>query len=336
MAADVVSVGHVKARKKRTFSQEGVVLAVTAVLFIGFSVMLPGFATYANVVALLNSVSQLGILALGAAIVVIGRGIDLSQVAAMAAGAVVTTVMLRAGYSMPAALVSGFGVSLAIGVVNGLIIAFVEIPALFATLATNILFYGMLRGFVQSGQSIAYLPKDADAIVWFGTLRILDLPISVLIFLSLAAVVHFILSRTVLGRFIYAHGDNPQAARLSGIPVRPLTVIEYSLSAIVAFVAGILLLSTMQAVDSDVINSALIFNVILIVVLGGVSLVGGRGSVLSVIAGTLLIGTLLNGLTIMNVNNLVADIARGAVLMAAILLDNRLHPRNEETSRQGE
>jgi len=83
-------------------------------------------------------------------------------------------------------------------------------------------------------------------------------------------------------------------------------------------------------------NSQLIFNVILIVILGGVSLTGGRGSVFSVVAGTLLIGTLLNGLTIMNVNIDVANVARGLVLLAAIVLDNRLHPRNEETARQGE
>src|SRR5690606_30538839 len=143
-------------------------LVVTAVLFAFFAIRLPGFATYGNIVALLNSVAQLGILALGAAIVVIARGIDLSQIASMAAGAVVTTVALQAGLSLPVALALGFLASVAIGVVNGLIIAFIEIPALFATLATNILFYGLLRGYVQSGQSIAYLPKDVTGIVALG------------------------------------------------------------------------------------------------------------------------------------------------------------------------
>lgn len=326
----------VPGRRRIDISQEQIVLAVTAVLFVFFAVTLPGFATYGNIVTLLNSVAQLGILALGAAIVVIARGIDLSQIASMAAGAVVTTVALQSGFGLPAALGLGFLASLTIGIVNGLIISFVEIPALFATLASNILFYGLLRGYVQSGQSIAYLPKDAGEIVALGRLRLFDIPISVLIFVVMAVLVHLLLTRTVVGRFIYAHGDNPEAARLSGVPVRPLTVLEYALSAIVAYVAGILLLSTTLSVDSDIINSTMIFNVVLIVVLGGVSLVGGRGGVFSIVAGTLLIGTMLNGLTIMNVNNLVADMARGAVLMAAILLDNRLHPRNEETARQGE
>lgn len=325
-----------KTRRKFDVSQEQIVLVVTAVLFAFFAIRLPGFATYGNIVALLNSVAQLGILALGASIVVIARGIDLSQIASMAAGAVVTTVALQGGLSLPVALALGFAASVTIGVVNGLIIAFIEIPALFATLATNILFYGLLRGYVQSGQSIAYLPKEVTGIVELGRLRLLDIPMSVIIFVVMAVLVHLLLTRTVVGRFIYAHGDNPEAARLSGVPVRPLTILEYTLSAIVAYVAGILLLSTTLSVDSDIINSTMIFNVILIVVLGGVSLVGGRGGVFSVVAGTLLIGTMLNGLTIMNVNNLVADMARGAVLMAAILLDNRLHPRNEETARQGE
>lgn len=317
-------------------SQEQVILGVTAVMFAFFAITLPGFATYGNIVILLNGVAQLGILSLGAAIVVIGRGIDLSQIAAMAAGAVVTTVSLQAGYPLPIALLFGLSASLLIGIVNGLIIAFIEIPALFATLATNIMAYGLLRGLVQSGQSIAYLPKDATAMIELGRTRLLDIPVSVIIFVVVAIVIHLTLTRTVLGRFVYAHGDNPEAARLSGIPVRPLTVIEYSIAAFVAFIAGILHLTTLMAVDSDIINSTMIFNVILIIVLGGISLVGGRGSVFSVVAGTLLIGTMLNGLTIMNVNNLVADMARGAVLMAAILLDNWLHPRNEETARQGE
>jgi ribose transport system permease protein len=88
--------------------------------------------------------------------------------------------------------------------------------------------------------------------------------------------------------------------------------------------------------NTQVINSTLIFDVILVVVLGGVSLVGGRGSVLSVLVGTALIGTLLNGMTILNLDTNVQNIVKGAVLLAAILLDNRLHPRDEETARQGD
>src|SRR5690606_11079877 len=133
--------------------------------------------------------------------VVIARGIDLAQIASMAAGAVVTTVALQAGLSLPVALALGFLTSVAIGVVNGLIIAFIEIPAMFATLATNILFYGLLRGYVQSGQSIAYLPKDVTGIVALGRLRLLDIPISVIIFVVMAVLVHLLLTRTVVGRF---------------------------------------------------------------------------------------------------------------------------------------
>ena len=90
------------------------------------------------------------------------------------------------------------------------------------------------------------------------------------------------------------------------------------------------------SMNTQVINSTLIFDVILVVVLGGVSLVGGRGSVLSVLAGTALMGTLLNGMTILNLDNNVQNIVKGGVLLAAILLDNRLHPRDEETARQGD
>jgi ribose transport system permease protein len=90
------------------------------------------------------------------------------------------------------------------------------------------------------------------------------------------------------------------------------------------------------SMNTQVINSTLIFDVIMVVVLGGVSLVGGRGSVGSVLAGTALIGTLLNGMTILNLDNNIQNIVKGAVLLGAILLDNRLHPRDEETARQGD
>jgi ribose transport system permease protein len=101
-------------------------------------------------------------------------------------------------------------------------------------------------------------------------------------------------------------------------------------------VAGIVFTGSTASMNLQIIYSTAIFDTILVVVLGGVSLIGGRGGVLSIIAGTALIGTLLNGFTIMDVNSEVQNIIKGIVLLAAILLDNRLHPRDDETARQGD
>ncbi|MDN5863041.1 MAG: ABC transporter permease [Salinisphaera sp.] len=316
-------------------SQEQIVLLVTALVTAVFALTLPGFATLGNLLALLNSIAVLGILSLGAAIVIIGRGLDISQIASMAVGAATAALVLHSGAGLGWALLAGFGIAVAIGVLNGILVAFVEIPALFATLATNLLVYGLARTWLFGGNAVIYLPDDAGGLMHLGD-SVAGIPVPVLVFFGLCLLVHLLLSRTSVGRFIYAHGDNPDAARLTGIPVRPLTIVEYCASAVIGYLAGLVLIAMITSINFSMITGTQIFNVILVAVLGGVSLVGGRGGVLSVIAGALLIGVVLNGMTRMNLSSDVQDIVRGLVLLAAIVLDNRLHPRDEETARQGE
>lgn len=319
----------------KRLSQEQIVLVTTLILTIAFSILVPNFASVKNFLTLLDSIAVLSILSLGAAIVIIGRGLDISQVASLAIGAALAAVVMRDGGSITLGIVCGFAVALAIGVVNGIVIAFVEVPPLFATLATNLLMYGLAQIFIVGSTYLVYIPDDAKAFLALGG-SLFGVPIPVLIFLVLALVVHLFLSRTRLGRFIYAHGDNPEAARLSGIPLRPLTILEYSLSAVIGYLAGLVLMATLSSIDTQIVMGTEIFDVILVAVLGGVSLVGGRGGVLSVIAGGLLIGVMLNGMTLLNMSNDAQNIFRGLVLLAAIVGDNLLHPRDEETARQGD
>jgi ribose transport system permease protein len=316
-------------------SQEIIVLGVTVLLAIVFSFSLPGFATVGNFIALARSVAILGILSLGMGIVVIGRGLDLSQIAAMAVCTAWTLQLMQGGMATAPAIALGLVSAILFGVVNGAIISFIEVPALFTTLATGFFAFGLARSFLLDGV-ITYVPKEATDFAWIGQGSVLGVPMPVVAFVVLALLVQFFLSRTAIGRFIYAHGDNAETARLTGIAVRPLTMIEYAASAAIGFVAGLVMAASTASMNTQVINSTLIFDVILVVVLGGISLVGGRGGVLSVVAGTALIGTLLNGMTILDLNNNYQNIIKGVVLLAAIILDNRLHPRDEETARQGD
>ena len=158
----------------------------------------------------------------------------------------------------------------------------------------------------------------------------------IIVFVACAVLVHLFLSRTVIGHFIYAHGDNAQAASLSGIATRPLTMVEYGLSAAIGYVGGVVMVASTSLMHLQIAESTMIFDVILVVVLGGVSLVGGRGSVLSVIAGTLLIGVLLDAMTIMNLDVETQNIIKGTVLLIAIVFDSYVHPRDEETAKQGD
>ena len=339
MAASRVTTEQISAAprwlSRRHVTQEVIVLAMTVILFIALAIGLRGFASTGNLLSLVRSVSVLGILAVGMAVVVIGRGIDLSQVAIVAVLPAWVVQRLGEGVPTSTAVLSALGIALAVGLANGVLVAFVELPALFATLASGMLVYGLARAELLE-RSFVYLKPGHDDFLAMGQKTLLGVPIPVLIFAAVAISAHLFLSRTQRGRFLYAMGDNYDAARVSGIAVRPLTVLMYTLSSLVAFLAGMVLCAEVASVNAQIFTSTMIFDVILVVVLGGVSLLGGRGSIMSVVVGTLLIGVLLNGMVIMNFDNNVQNIVKSIVLLGAIIVDNRLHPRDEETARQGD
>ncbi|HLG82157.1 MAG TPA: ABC transporter permease [Bradyrhizobium sp.] len=315
-------------------SQEQIVLLITIALVIVFGLTLNGFATVANLLNLLRSISILGILGLGMGLIVISRGIDLSEVAIMAGSWSIGLIEIQHGMPIGLACLVALGLALIIGVVNGMMVAFVEAPALFVTLAAGFVIYGLAFWFAPAW--VVYAPKDAPSLMFLGAGRVFGVPVPIFVFAAAALVIHLFLSQTSLGRFIYAQGDNPEAARLSGIALRPLIVLEHVLVAALAWIAGLVWIGTTGSMQMAITQGTMIFDVVLVVVIGGISLVGGRGGVFSVVVGCVLIGTLLNAFTIMDVNSEVQNIIKGIVLLAAIVLDNFLHPRDEETARQGD
>jgi len=144
---------------------------------------------------------------------------------------------------------------------------------------------------------------------------------------------HLFLHFSSVGRFICAHGDNPDAARLTGMRVNALTVLEHMLCAGFGFVGGLVMTASTGMINLRATTSTLVFDVLMVVVLGGVSLSGGRGSVFSVVVGVLLIGVLVNGMTLLDLNYFLQNILRGLVLLSAIIFDNLTHPRDEESTR---
>jgi len=315
-------------------SQEEVVAAVTVVLLIGFALALPGFATTANLLDLVRGISKLGILGLGMGVIVVSRGIDLSEVAIMAGSWCIVLVAIPHGLPPFWAAALALAICVVIGLANGFMVAFVEAPGLFVTLAASFVIYG--AAFWMAPVYVVYAPQNAPALVFAGRGTLLGIPMPIVVFAAAALALHAFLSRTSIGRFIYAQGDNPDAARLTGVALRPLIMLEYVLVAVFAWLAGLVWIGETGSMQMTIVLGTTIFDVILVVVLGGISLIGGRGGVFSVVVGCALIGTLLNAFTIMNVNSELQNIIRGVVLLAAIILDNWLHPRDEETARQGD
>lgn len=316
-------------------SQEEIVFALAVLLCATFAATLPGFLTANNLLNLVRSVSILGILGVAMGLVVIGRGIDLSLVALMAISVAFTLQLVTDGTPLPQALAWGIAFSLLVGLVNGLLVAYVEIPAIFATLAMGTVIYGFGRYFLFS-LDVIYMPDPAQAIIWLGQGSLFGIPIPIYMFAAVCLIVHLFLRYTNYGRFLRAVGDNLQAARITGIPARPIILLQYMLSSLIGFTAGLVTAGSVASMNTRIANSTFVYDVILVVVLGGIGLSGGRGGIRNVIVGTLLIGVLLNGMTIMNIEYTVQNVIKGVILLTAIVIDTLLNPRDEQTAQQGD
>lgn len=316
-------------------SQRFIVAAIFALLFAGFSIFLPGFVRADNLITLLQNVAILGILGLGMAVIVIGRGVDLSMMAALAIPTALVLQMVTDGHSPLVALAAGFGLSALFGAANGWLIAYAEVPPLFVTLATGLFLAGLGQAFFFSIEAVPW-PGNISALEALGRGTLLGLPMQLWMLGGVAFLVWLYLKRLKAGAYTYAMGDNPMAARLSGVPTRPMVILQYMSSALIATFAGLVMAASIGSMSTRIFNSTWIYDVILVVVLGGIGLSGGRGGVSNVLIGTLLIGTLLNGLTILNVSYPVQNLIKGLVLLFAIIIDSLLNPRNEETAQQGD
>ena len=316
-------------------SQQVIVFLLFVVLFVGFSAFLPGFFRTDNMLTLLQNVAILGILGLAMSVVVIGRGVDLSLVASLAVPAGLVLEMVQHGHSLPAALGAAFALTLVFGLINGWLIAYADVPSLFTTLASGIFLAGLGQVAFFQIDVVQWSPA-LDTLGFLGRGTVLGVPTPVIMFGLASLAVAFFLKMTGLGAYIYAMGDNPNAARVTGLPVRQLILLQYVLASLIGAFAGLVLAASINSMPTRIFNSTLIYDVILVVVLGGIGLSGGRGGVLNTIVGTLLIGTMLNAMTLLNLSYSAQNLVKGMVLLVAILADSFINPRNEETAQQGD
>lgn len=322
-------------RRTNVFSQERIVFATSVALFAIFSLSARGFLDVGNLITLVRSVSTLGVLALAMSIVVIGRSIDLAMIATMVISGAYFIVLYNSGHSATFSVLGGLFVAIVVGLMQGWLIAYADVPSFFASLAVGVTVYGFGQLFLID-QDVSRLPPGDSVFLPFGALRVFGIPVQIIALLAVAAVTHLFLQHTKYGRFVYGAGDNPAAAKLIGIPTRVVTLVAYLSSAILAFVTGVLTVSSVASMSLRVFDSTMIYDVILVVVIGGIGLSGGQGGVRNVFAGTLLIGILLNGMTLMDVPYTGQNIVKGSILLMALMADSYLNPRDEQTGKQGD
>src|SRR5262249_37171370 len=234
------------------------------------------------------------ILGLGMALVVIGRGIDISMIAALAVPSGLLLQMVGNGMALASAVPLALGLTLLFGLLNGWLVAYAEVPSLFTTLASGLFLAGL--GQVLFQLEVVQWSRHMAPLAWFGRGTLAGLPMPIVMFGIAAGAIALFLRRLRAGAFIYAIGDNPFAARATGLPTRPIMVLEYVLAALIGVFAGIVMAASVNSMPTRIYNSTLIYDVVLVIVLGGIGLSGGRGGVLNVVVGTLLIGTMLNGM----------------------------------------
>jgi L-arabinose transport system permease protein len=287
-----------------------------ALLFIVLSLTAENFFSTANIVGLMLSVAQIGMVACTMMLCLASRDFDLSVGSTIAFSGVLGAIILEHTQSIGLAVGGGLAAGAAIGAGNGVLIAYLRVNALIATLATMLMVRG-LAFIVSGGQAVGIAN---ESFISFGDARIAGLPVPVLMTAACFLVFGVLLNHTVFGRNTLAIGGNPEAARLAGVKVERLRVWIFLLQGLVTALAGLILASR---ITSGQPNSAQGFelDVISACVLGGVSLHGGKAKIFGVLVGVLIMGTVENVMNLLDVDAFYQYLMRGIILLAAVLLD---------------
>ncbi len=296
----------------------GPLLALVA-LGIFFATQSDRFLTGRNLSLVVQQVMVVGTLAIGQTLIILTRGIDLSNGLIMALGSVLMTgLAVSSGVPALLAVFLGVAVTVGFGVVNGLLITRLELPPFIVTLGTLNIAFALTRIYTTS--TVVGLP---EAQTFFGeTFALLGTRITYgsVLMLLLYALVWYVLTYTPVGRHIYAVGDNPEAARLTGIPVKRLLVGVYAAAGFFYGVAGLLLVGRTGVGDPQAGQDANLES-ITAVVIGGTSLFGGRGTILGTLIGALIVGVLRNGLQLMGVQSIYQVLFTGLLVIIAVAID---------------
>jgi len=318
-----ISLTNLPAARRRALLGEYSMPLAYAVLFAVLAATVDNFFSVANIVGLMLSVAQIGMVACTMMLCLASRDFDLSVGSTIAFAGVLGAMVLERTSSLPLAVIAGLGAGALIGAGNGVLIAYLRVNALIATLATMLMVRG-LAFIVSQGQAVGI---NDDSFIAFGDARVFGLPLPIILCALCFLVFGILLNHTIFGRNTLAIGGNSEAARLAGVNVEKLRVWIFLLQGLVTGLAGLILASRItsgqpnaaQGFELDVISAC---------VLGGVSLQGGKARIFGVLVGVLIMGTVENVMNLMNVDAFYQYLVRGLILLAAVLLD-QLKSRGE-------
>jgi len=294
-------------------------IAILLAAVIILSLVSDTFLTVTNLMNVLRQVSINGILAVGMTFIILTAGIDLSIGSLMAVAAVIaTSIVANDPGAVGLAMLAGVAASGLLGGVSGTMSAKLNVAPFVATLAMMTIARGIALIYTNGRPTVV----NSDPFKYLGQGYIGPLPVPVVIFVAVTAIMAVVLYKTKFGRYVYAIGGNENASKISGIRVDRIKIWVYVINGILAGLAGILLASR---ISSGQPNSGMGYELdaIAAVVIGGTSLFGGRGSLLGTIVGVLIIGIINNGLNLLDVSSYWQQIIKGLIIAGAVILDQR-------------
>lgn len=308
-----------KTQKKKELGILGPIIALI-VLMVFVTILNPSFIKPSNLLNLLRQVSINALIAFGMSFVILTGGIDLSVGSVLALTSALFAGMLGMGVptfiAIPLALIIG----LVLGGINGVLVTRFSMAPFIATLATMTIFRGLTL--VYTGGNPITDFSDAFSYKFIGRGYVLGVPWPVILMVIFFAISYVILNKTPFGRKTYAIGGNERAAYISGIKTDRIKVKIYAISGLLAAMAGLILTSRLDSAQPTA-GSAYEMDAIAAVVLGGISMSGGKGTIAGTLVGALILGTLNNGLNMLGVSSFYQQIVKGIVILIAVLIDRK-------------
>ncbi|EHH0793879.1 ribose ABC transporter permease [Vibrio vulnificus] len=326
MSSEIMSKSKSNETKRTWISKEWLIeqksLIALLFLIVVVSFLNPNFFTVDNILNILRQTSVNAIIAVGMTLVILTAGIDLSvgSVLALCGAFAASLVAMEVPVfiAVPTALLAGA----ALGAISGVIIAKGKVQAFIATLVTMTLLRGVTMVYTDGRPISTGFTDTADAFAWFGTAYALGIPVPVWLMVIVFAAAWYLLNHTRFGRYVYALGGNESATRLSGINVDKVKIGVYAICGLLAALAGIIVTSRLSSAQPTA-GMGYELDAIAAVVLGGTSLMGGKGRIMGTLIGALIIGFLNNALNLLDVSSYYQMIAKAAVILLAVMVDNK-------------
>lgn len=306
--------------KKFLIEQKSLIALV--VLIIGVSTLNENFFTLNNIFNILQQTSVNAIIAVGMTLVILTSGIDLSVGSIFALTGAVAASIIGQEINPFIAIIAALSLGAFIGFGSGIIIAKGKLQAFIATLVMMLIIRGATQVYTQGSPIGLGMGDYAYMFEWIGFGRVLGIPVPIIIMAIVFIVAWYILKFTKLGRHIYAVGGNESATRLSGINVDRVKIIVYMVSGLLCALAAMIEVSRLSSAQPTA-GMGYEMDAIAAVVLGGTSMAGGRGKIIGTLIGALILGFLNNGMNLLGVDAYYQMIVKGAVILLAVLIDNK-------------